>query len=230
MPDFAFVIFFSAVRKGLPMHRLKNPIIAFAGLLAVVSLTTVSKAQTSVETPVPPDVQVLKFSWSKERIGWERDPFGGPVENYDEMRVRMRNERRIQEAKRTGNTIEVDKITREAKADDANIERIRDKAPPRYVFMYKVSVKNTGTKTIKTIDWDYIFLEPGTEHEIERRQFINDEKIAPGKTKELSVLYNRPPTRTISVYALGKDEHLRVNGRAVIVRIEYVDGSVWPQP
>nr|MBA2734858.1 hypothetical protein [Acidobacteriota bacterium] len=127
-------------------------------------------------------------------------------------------------------SMEVDKITREAKADDANIARIRDKAPPRYVFMYKVSVKNTGSKTIKTLDWDYIFLEPDTEHEIERRQFTSDEKISPGKTKELSVLYNRPPTMTISVYALGKDEHLSIKGRAVIVRIEYADGSVWPRP
>ena len=212
------------------MYRFKNSIVASAGLCALVSLVTISTAQDLKETPAPPDAQVIKYSWSKERIGWERDPFAGPVENYDEMRVRMRNERRIQEAKRGGSSMEVDKITREAKADDANIARIRDKAPPRYVFMYKTSVKNTGTKTIKTIDWDYIFLEPGTEHEIERLQFTHDEKISPGKTKELSVLYNRPPTRTISVYALGKDEQASVNGRVVIVRIEYADGSVWPQP
>jgi hypothetical protein len=212
------------------MYKFKNSIVAFAGLCALVSLVTISTAQNLTNTPAPPDAEVLKYSWSKERIGWERDPFGGPVENYDEMRVRMRNERRIQEAKRGGSSLEVDKITREAKADDANITRIRDKAPPRYVFMYKASVRNTGAKIIKTIDWDYIFLEPGTEHEIERRQFTHDEKIPPGKTKELSVLYNRPPTRTISVYALGKDEHLSVNGRVVIVRIEYADGSVWPQP
>ncbi len=212
------------------MYKFKNSIVAIAGLCAVASLVTVSPAQNPTETPAPPDVQVLKYSWSKERIGWERDPFAGPVENYDEMRVRMRNERRIQEAKKSGSSMEVDKITREAKADDANIERIRDKAPARYVFMYKVSVKNTGSKTIKAVDWDYIFLEPETEHEIERRQFTSDEKIPPGKTKELSVLYNRPPTMTISVYALGKDEHLSIKGRAVIVRIEYADGSVWPRP
>lgn len=212
------------------MYWLKNSIIAFCGLLTVASLMTVSTAQNSTETPAPPDVQVLKFSWSKERIGWERDPFGGPVENYDEMRVRMRNERRIQEAKATGNTIEVDKITREAKADDANIERIRQKAPPRYVFMYKASVKNTGAKTIKLIDWDFIFLEPDSDREIERHQFTNDVKISPGKTKEMSVLIRRPPTRTVSVYALGKDEHLSIKGRVDIVRIEYSDGSVWSRP
>lgn len=218
------------MREVFLMYKLKNSIAAFAGLLIAVALIPIAMAQEPAKTPGQPDVQVLKFSWSKERIGWERDPFGGPVENYDEMRVRMRNERRIQEAKKGGSSMEVDKITREAKADDANITRIRDKAPPRYVFMYKVSLRNTGAKTIKTIDWDYIFFEPDTEHEIERRQFTNDEKISPGKTKELSVLFNRPPTRTISVYALGKDEQSSVNGRVEIVRIEYADGSVWPGP
>lgn len=212
------------------MLILKKSIVAFAGLLVVVSLTTISTAQTTTQTSEPPPAQVIKFSWSKERIGWERDPFAGPVESYDEMRVRMRNERRIQEAKRSGNSIEIDKITREAKADSANIERIRDKAPPRYVFVYKVSVKNTGAKTIKLIDWDYIFFEPDSEHEISRHQFTSDGKIAPGKTKELEVLISTPPTRTISVYALGKDEHLIVQGRVVIARIEYSDGSVWPPP
>ena len=212
------------------MYRFKSSIASLAGLLAATSLLTLTHAQNSLKDPGPPDAQVLKFSWSKDRIGWERDPFAGPVESYDEMRVRMRNEKRIQDAKKTGNSIEVDKLTREAKADDANITGIRAKAPPRYVFTYKASVKNTGDKTIKSVDWDYIFLEPDTEHEIARRQFTSDEKISPGKTKELTVLISTPPTSTISVYALSKDEHLRVTGRAVIVRIVYSDGSVWPHP
>ncbi|HWT03600.1 MAG TPA: hypothetical protein VN256_25345 [Pyrinomonadaceae bacterium] len=205
-------------------------IVAAAGLLAVVSLPAIALAQNSAAQPEPPGVEVLKSSWSKERIGWERDPFAGPVENYDEMRVRMRNERRIQEAKKTGSPMEVDKITREAKADDANIELIRQKAPPRYVFMYKASVRNTGAKTIKAIDWDYVFYEPDTEHEVERRQFTSDAKIAPGKTKGLEVLIATPPTRTVSVYALGKDEQRSVRGRVVIVRVEYADGSSGRSP
>ena len=45
--------------------------------------------------PQDPGVEVLKSSWSKIRIGWERDPFSGPLENFDEMRSRARNERRV---------------------------------------------------------------------------------------------------------------------------------------
>src|ERR1044071_5768243 len=60
--------------------------------------------------------EVVKASWSKIRIGWERDPFGGPLENFDEMRSRARNERRI--ASGGG-----ERAKREAKADEANIAK-----------------------------------------------------------------------------------------------------------
>src|SRR6185295_18410535 len=95
-----------------------------------------------------PSVEVVKFSWSKERIGWERDPFGGPIENFDEVRARQRNERRIEDAKR-GNSAEIDKIRREAKADAANIETKHKDKPSRYVFVYKATVKNSSDKAIK---------------------------------------------------------------------------------
>ena len=48
-----------------------------------------------VSAQEPSGVEVVKSSWSKIRIGWERDPFGGPLENFDEMRSRVRNERRV---------------------------------------------------------------------------------------------------------------------------------------
>src|SRR6185503_8743461 len=94
-------------------------------------------------------VEVVKFSWSKERIGWERDPFGGPIENFDETRARQRNERRIEDAKR-GNSAEVDRIRREARADAANIAAKHKDPPSRYVFVYKATIKNTSAKAIKS--------------------------------------------------------------------------------
>jgi hypothetical protein len=174
----------------------------------------------------PSGVEVLKFNWSKERIGWERDPFGGPIENFDEVRARTRNEKRIDDAKR-GNSAETDKIKREAKADAANIAAKHQKAPSRYVFIYKTTVKNTSTKTIKSIDWDYIFLERGTENELGRQQFTSEEKIGPGKTKELSVTITKPPTKTISLTALNNDERGSLESRVIVVRIDYTDGTSW---
>jgi hypothetical protein len=175
------------------------------------------------------DIEVVKFSWSKERIGWQRDPFSGPIENFDETRARQRNEKRIEDAKR-GSSSEIDKIRREAKADAANIEAKHADTPSRYVFIYKATIKNAGSKAIKSIDWDYVFLDRGTENEVGRQQFTSEEKISPGKTKELVVTITKPPTKTISLTALNENERGTLDGHVIVVRIDYADGTSWQRP
>jgi hypothetical protein len=175
-------------------------------------------------------LEIVKFSWSKERIGWERDPFGGPVENFDEMRSRARNEKRVDDAKRGGSSAGADQVKREAKADAANLARQREKSPPRYVFVYRAKVRNIGTAAIAAIDWDYIFYERGTENEIGRQQFTSEETIGAGKTRELIVTLSSPPTHTISVTALNKEERDALSEKVIVVRVKYADGSVWQAP
>lgn len=174
-------------------------------------------------------IQVVKFSWAKERIGWERDPFGGPVENFDETRARQRNERRIEDAKRGGSG-EVDKIKREARADAANIAAKHQQPPSRYVFVYKTTIKNLSNKTIKLIDWDYRFFDRQTETELGRREFTSEEKIGPGKSKELIVTITKPPTQTISLTALNSKERDALMELVVPMRVEYTDGTSWQRP
>ena len=193
------------------------------GPLAVVALAQTSPADTQDS----PDVAVVKFSWSKERINWERDPFGGTIENFDDMRVRTRNEKRVEDAKRGGNSIEENRIRREANADAANIALRHQQKPARYVFMYKVSVRNSGAKAIKAIDWDYIFVNTDTQQETGRRQFTSEAKIGAGKSKELVFTIPSPPTQTISANVLDDKERRNLGERVVIVRVEYADGTVW---
>jgi len=169
------------------------------------------------------DVEVVKASWSKVRIGWERDPFAGPLENFDEMRSRARNERRI--AQGGG-----ERAKREAKADEANLAKQREKNPPRYYFVYKTKLKNNSTSAIVQLDWDYIFYERDTENEMGRQQFTSDEQIGPGKTKELTVMMTSPPTKTVSVTSLNLEEHDRFSEKIVLVSVKYADGRVWNAP
>ncbi|HSE16579.1 MAG TPA: hypothetical protein VLB46_05975 [Pyrinomonadaceae bacterium] len=168
-------------------------------------------------------VEVVKASWSKIRIGWERDPFGGPLENFDEMRSRARNERRV--AQGGG-----ERAKREAKADEANIAAQREKTPPKYYFIYKAKIKNTSSSAITQIDWDHVFYERGTENEVGRQQFTSDEQIGPGKTKELAVTTVTPPTRTVSVTSLNLEERDRFSEKILIVRVKYADGRAWQSP
>ena len=204
----------------------------FVIVLALMLMPAVAtRAQSVSPSPVAsPQLSVLKFSWNKERVGWERDPFSGPVENFDEMRVRARNEKRISDAKKGGNSAEVDRAARDARSDDALISEIHKNTPARYGFVYKTSVQNTGPQSIRTIDWDYVFFDVQTQAEVGRRQFTSDETIGPGKSKELKFFIASPPTRTISVNALNKTERDNLGESVVIVRIEYADGSIWQHP
>jgi hypothetical protein len=176
---------------------------------------------TSIVCPQEPGaVEVVKASWSKIRIGWERDPFGGPLENFDEMRSRARNERRV--AQGGG-----ERAKRDAKVDEANLAKQRQQSPPKYYFIYKTKIKNNHTSAITQLDWDYVFLERGTENELGRQEFTSDEQIGPGKTKELTVTITSPPTRTVSVTSLNLEERDRFSEKIVLVRVKYADGHVW---
>lgn len=198
--------------------------------LLFAATATVSLAQ-SAPTPVDPSgLEVVRFGWSKERIGWQNDPFRGPIENFDEMRARTRNEKRISDAKRGGGSADADRIRREARADAANIATQHKNTPSRYVFIYKTTVRNFSNKTIKSIDWDYIFVDGATETELGRQQFTSEEKIGAGKSKELSVTITKPPTQTISLTALNNNERDGLIGHVIVVRVDYADGTSWQRP
>lgn len=173
----------------------------------------------------PPDVTILKQSWTKERINWEGDPFGGTVENFDDIRRRMVDQRRMERARASGNVGEASKVEREMRAE--RIIKERPPAPPRYAFHYKASVRNDGAKVIKEIDWDYVFSDAATGQELDRREFTGVEKINPGKVKELSFIVPTPPTKTISAHALDRKERDGLVESVVVVRVLYADGTVW---
>lgn len=162
-----------------------------------------------------PDVQVLEYSWAKERIAWERDPFSVPNETYTEMRERVRTERRPKSA------------LEERAIKDNKAERTPTTKPPRYAFKYHLTIRNTGDRTIKEIDWDYIFTDSVTGEELGRREFTSMEKLSPGKKKQLLMHVSSPPTQLISVHALGSNERQGLIEKVTILRVLYEDGSVW---
>lgn len=199
-------------------HSHGSSSVKIRGLLLLVLLCA-----PAVWAQEPSGVEVVKSSWTKVRIGWERDPFGGPLENFDEMRSRARNERRV--AQGGG-----ERAKRDAKADEANLAKIREKNPSQYYFIYKTKIKNNHTAAITQIDWDYVFYERDTENELGRQQFTSDEHVGSGKTKELTVTITSPPTRTVSVTSLNLEERNRFTEKIILIRVQYADGRVWQAP
>lgn len=202
-------------------------------LLLISGLPAAQQAQQP--QPVaqgPEDVAVVKFSWRKERVpGWENRQFGTSGETYDAMRARVDNERRIQAARNSGNKAELGRRESAAKMlEDANAPKgSKDAGPPRDGYRYKVTVSNAGTKTVKLIDWDYVFLDPNTRQEVARRQFTSEEKVRPGKDRELEVFILSPPFLTVNAAASRTGEAPFVE-QVILMRVEYSDGTVWQRP
>lgn len=207
------------------MRRKLSALVALAAAAAVAMCAQAQQPAASL--PDAPSVAVVKFSWDKERINWEGDPFGGPVENFDEMRARARNEKRLDDAKRGGGG-EADRIRREARADSALLEIARRKGPPRYGFRYKLSVRNDGAKAVKEFDWDYVFTDSATGDELGRHKFTSEGRVPAGKSKEFSFFIPNPPTMRVSAYALdSKNERAGLQEQVVLIRVLYEDGTIW---
>lgn len=190
---------------------MRKLVVFFVALMATASVWSQDKT-----TDTPPVVQILKHSWDKVRLNWTKDPLTSPTgENYYELRTRVSTERRPRSA------------LEERNVSAAREEKQKPPPPPRYVFEYRLTVQNTGSKAIKEIDWDYLFIDAVTAEVLGRREFTSVEKVAVGKRKDLTITVSAAPTHRISVYTLGKNEHDGIIEKVVISRVMYDDGSTW---
>lgn len=180
-------------------------------LISVLFTATTAAGHPPAPLEQPPDIQIVKYAWAKERIDWEKTPFGRRTEISD---IRSRR----------GSILE------ERQARETTKSKEKPAEPPRYVFQYKVIVFNDGPKAITEVDWDYVFTDAATGEELGRREFTSVEKIGAGKRKELLVVVSSPPTRRISAYTLGKNERDGLVERIIISRILYDDGTTWQAP
>ena len=162
-----------------------------------------------------PGIQVLKFGWDKQVVGWERDPFQRPIESHQDMQ-RQSNPQRRESPRRTVDA-------------DATI-RSHQKDPARTAFRYKLTLKNAGAKTIKSVDWDYLFFDAPGGQVIGVHQFTSEELIRPGKSKQLMVMTQEPPARVVSAGKAADKELRSATGQVIVRRITYEDGSTSELP
>jgi len=173
-------------------------------------------------------VVVLKCSWEKERI--RPRPSLVSLASQDELVQQSQREQQLAAAKNVGDRGKVSKLETQISNHQKATAQASQTELPRDGYRYKLTLQNDSVKTIKSIDWDYLFLDPITQQELAHHQFTSDETIKPGKRKEVSVLYLIPPTKTITVQTLNKKDPARVSEQVVVVRIQYSDGSFWQHP
>lgn len=96
------------------------------------------------------------------------------------------------------------------------------KRQTRYVFKYaaKLTIKNTGAKAVKAVEWDHLFVEREGGRELKRYHLEAKQQIAAGASQTLSkAVFIKPEEST---------RHIGEGRQKVrVTRVEFADGTVW---
>lgn len=186
-------------------------------LLLTTLLILLPVQQTPTVDREEPDLEVVKFSWTRYRQNGDlihsvQDP--GPAMN-EPMSIKPPSPRNEpQEVKNR-------RDMQERRAEMINNERNATQASARkqdYYFL-RLEVKNVGPNTIKSMVWEY---QPAAETAgYDLRQYICTMKAKPRESKTFELMSPVAPVKVVSADKKSQD------GKVVINRIEYTDGSVW---
>ncbi|HKG48064.1 MAG TPA: hypothetical protein VKB02_15110 [Pyrinomonadaceae bacterium] len=164
------------------------------------------------------DLAVLKFSWSKYRqntglMSSVTDP-GPPLNEPVSLKApERRNETSESRSRRD---------IQERRAALANADRngTSSGAPPRQdYYMMRLEVKNVGQNTTKSIVWEF---QPAVQTpDYETKQYVCKIKTKPNESKSFELMSPAAPVKVVSADQKAQE------GKVVINRIEYADGTVW---
>lgn len=182
-------------------------------------------AQAPSDASSAPGVEVIQITWRRVNAV---DPrlLEGPITQNPERAARLAvNNARVAEynsARMAGNAVPPP-VLLEVPPAIPTAPMIR----PWSGFIYEFTVRNTGTKTIRRIAWEYSFIDPTTKRQVGRRQYKSNVKILPGKTSKLTVRSSLPPIGTVNARQAGLNSQTSSPDQMVIQSIKYDDGSVW---
>ena len=194
------------------------------GLLVLLFLLLIDvSAQSSASQSSAPDLAVTKKNWRKEvhHPALTADPF----EPNDQQAALQR----AQKDNAVRNAVRVREGTTPQPTVRTSKPLPTEPEGPQARFVYRVKVKNTGTKTITGLAWDYVFFDSDKLEQIGKHSFQQRVKLRPGKSAELIKYSGMPPTSVIDATKAKKGE-VELSEEVLIQRIEYEDGSVWQRP
>lgn len=94
-------------------------------------------------------------------------------------------------------------------------------------YVYEAKVKYIGDRIIRAMRWDYVFIDPSTQEEVDRRRFYSTVTIHPNHEKTLEGYTRSAPMSMVSAQI--SEPALR-NERVVNECITLSDGSTWRLP
>ncbi|HWN10608.1 MAG TPA: hypothetical protein VNO50_15320 [Pyrinomonadaceae bacterium] len=195
-------------------------------LLISGSSVFVVPQQNRVSSSESSSLEVMEFKWTRRRQQAEKLEPGipqpsamvNPATRTYERSTRINQPRGERDP--TADTLE---------ARSAEIERnVQEARGPKPVdgFAYKVKVRNGSSKAADIVFWEYQFNDPTNPGTPTRRQFLCAVKIDPDKTKDIQAFSLLAPG---ILNAAGGPNNSSTSPleKAVINRVEYVDGTIW---
>jgi len=187
-------------------------------LATLVALLQVQQATTVIQREEP-DMVVQRFTWNTIRANSDLihsalDP--GPDMNEP---VGIKQPQRSNEPQELKNRRDMN----ERRADMAATVNAAQSNPPRQdQYLLRLEVKNVGASVIKSIVWEY---QPSSETaNYELRQYVCTMKAKPNESKTFEIVSPYNPVKVVQADA--KTGQAK-DGKVVINRIEYADGSIW---
>jgi len=183
-------------------------------------LPVLQQQQQPVVEREEPDIVVNKFNWTRIRLNGDlihsaSDP--GPAMNEP---VRIKPPEPKNESQEAKNRRDMNERRADLSLTVAAARASQPKEPYQYVI--QLEVKNVGTNVIKSMVWEYQPSAKATDYEL--RQYVCAFKAKPNESKKFQLVSEYNPVKVIEANA---ETGQTKDGKVVINRIEYADGSVW---
>jgi len=193
--------------------------LTISGLLVLLLGSWVSAQQITDRGKAPTDLTILNKTWEKS--------FVVPGRNNNILRP---NEDLIQQTRAEKKVIENRDTALPNQPTEPGLPPPMPHAPPGLpvdIYIYKITVQNTGVKNIRTIDWEYQFLHPDTKEVLGSQRIVSKVRVSAGKTKTIKAQMLRSPAKLVSADQLDKKYRNQYEERVIIHRIYYFDGPAW---
>lgn len=187
--------------------------------LATLILAGTSFGQESRD-PATPNFEILKFHWEKQvRLPRNFDPSVIPTGGtFSDPGSRV-------SSTSPGPATTGAPAARSAGSNSVTFPAVPGRLPVFYV--YSLKIRNTGSKLIDGIAWDYLFIDASSNAEMGKHQFLTYEKVPVNKSVTVQGQLRSPPVRVVRTTDSPKSAHAKFIERAVVQCVLYADDTVW---
>jgi hypothetical protein len=198
-------------------------------LLTLISVLSISHGLSAQVPTEDSSIEVLSSGWSKSRQKVESSDNKTNTPADSAMTRTNRNferNRRINDQPGARDPNEGTIEARSAALEKSVQESRSSNSKAVDGFTYQAKIRNTSTKTIEVLFWEYQFKELANPANVSSREFLCSVNIKPGKEHELSVFSTFSPSDLISAGSLDNKSGNLFEETILINRVEYADGAI----